>query len=107
MGDVQRQREILAASYGQYVPLRMQMESQILSQFRRLPTLPSSMLGLDTLGNRHQTLGISDVFGECGANRGSAVRPTAADKWSCVAQQIPPMLPRAPSRTYTAPWNQG
>ena len=60
--ETDRHREILAASYGQYVPLRMQMESQILSQFRRLPTLPSSMMGLDTLGNRHVELNVGDVF---------------------------------------------
>ena len=47
--DIDQQRRILAASYGSHVPLRMQMESQIFSQFRRLPTLESSMVGLDTL----------------------------------------------------------
>ena len=62
--EVKRQREILAATYGLHVPLRMQMESEILSQYRRLPTLQSSMLGLDTLSGRVTDINISDVFGE-------------------------------------------
>jgi hypothetical protein len=61
--EVKRQREILAATYGLHVPLRMQMESEILSQYRRLPTLQSSMVGLDTLAGRDTQINISDVFG--------------------------------------------
>lgn len=61
--EVKRQREILAATYGLHVPLRMQMESEILSQYRRLPTLQSSMVGLDTLAGRDTDINISDVFG--------------------------------------------
>jgi hypothetical protein len=61
---VKRQREVLAATYGQHVPLRMQMESEILSQYRRLPTLQSSMIGLDTLAGRDTQINLSDVFGE-------------------------------------------
>jgi hypothetical protein len=61
--DVKRQREVLAATYGAHVPLRMQIESEILSQYRRLPTLQSSMLGLDTLAGRDTQINISDVFG--------------------------------------------
>jgi hypothetical protein len=60
---VVRQREILAATYGKHVPLRMQIESEILSQFRRLPSLPSSMLGLETLAGRDTKLDVADVFG--------------------------------------------
>ena len=63
-GDVKRQREVLAATYGAHVPLRMQIESEILSQYRRLPTLQSSMVGLDTLAGRDTQINISDVFGE-------------------------------------------
>ncbi len=68
---MKRQREILAATYGLHVPLRMQMESEILSQYRRLPTLQSSMVGLDTLAGRDTQINISDVFGAI--SNGSAV----------------------------------
>ena len=61
--EVQRQRGVLAATYGQHVPLRMQIESEILSQFRRLPTLQSSMLGLETLAGRDTQINVADVFG--------------------------------------------
>ena len=61
--EVNRQRKILAASYGQHVPLRMQMESEILSQFRRLPSLQSSMVGLETLAGRDTKIDVTDVFG--------------------------------------------
>lgn len=61
--EVKRKREVLAATYGAHVPLRMQMESEILSQYRRLPTLQSSMVGLDTLAGRDTQINISDVFG--------------------------------------------
>ena len=68
--EVQRQRGVLAATYGQHVPLRMQIESEILSQFRRLPTLQSSMLGLETLAGRDTQINVADVFGaSCGDHR--------------------------------------
>jgi hypothetical protein len=61
--EVTRQRKILAASYGQHVPLRMQIESEILSKFRRLPSLQSSMLGLETLAGRDTQIDVADIFG--------------------------------------------
>eukprot|EP01043_Picozoa_sp_COSAG02_P019258 COSAG02_NODE_921_length_15917_cov_4.428057_6_plen_95_part_00 len=73
-GEVKRQREILAATYGLHVPLRMQMESEILSQYRRLPTLQSSMVGLDTLAGRDTQINISDVFGATPTRIGGAAR---------------------------------
>ena len=83
-GDVKRQREVLAATYGAHVPLRMQIESEILSQYRRLPTLQSSMVGLDTLAGRDTQINISDVFGELRCQPCQRRRAHCCRAWGCV-----------------------
>eukprot|EP00916_Digyalum_oweni_P013186 GHVL01021668.1.p1 GENE.GHVL01021668.1~~GHVL01021668.1.p1 ORF type:complete len:118 (+),score=17.87 GHVL01021668.1:54-407(+) len=55
LADSENQKMILArAVYGIGAPMRMQMERNILARCRRLPGLPSSLLGLEMV------LGLSD-----------------------------------------------
>jgi len=42
-------KQMLAKVYGNYLPLQLTMEENILGQFRRLPGLKSNLLGLETL----------------------------------------------------------
>jgi len=45
----QSRKQMLAKVYGNYLPLQLTMEENILGQFRRLPGLKSNLLGLETL----------------------------------------------------------
>ena len=44
-----KQLEMMRQVYGTSVPARLEIETQILSRFTRLPGLPSSMLGLESM----------------------------------------------------------
>ncbi|CAK0798655.1 unnamed protein product [Prorocentrum cordatum] len=45
------QQEMMAKSvvFGQHAPIRAKMERELMAQFQRLPGLPSSMMGLETV----------------------------------------------------------
>merc|ERR1719378_331675 len=51
-----------ALIYGQHAPLKAKMEREILSQFQRLPGLPSSMIGLETLLGKDDKIEFEDVL---------------------------------------------
>mmetsp|Transcript_21826 Transcript_21826/g.48233 ORF Transcript_21826/g.48233 Transcript_21826/m.48233 type:complete len:141 (+) Transcript_21826:85-507(+) len=58
------QQEMMAKSivFGQHAPLRAKMERNLLSQFQRLPGLPSSLVGLETVLDMDDTIEFEDVF---------------------------------------------
>ena len=57
------ERQKLAIAYGAAFPMRMRMQEEILSQFHRLPGLPSSYLGLSTLTKQNETFDFDDYLG--------------------------------------------
>merc|ERR1719229_2034062 len=58
------QQEMMAKSlvFGQHAPVRAKMERELLSQFQRLPGLPSSLMGLETVLGLDTTISFEDVF---------------------------------------------
>merc|ERR1719394_2005542 len=52
------QQEMMAKSivFGQHAPIRAKMERELLSQFQRLPGLPSSLVGLETMLDMDDTI---------------------------------------------------
>mmetsp|Transcript_55478 Transcript_55478/g.147432 ORF Transcript_55478/g.147432 Transcript_55478/m.147432 type:complete len:151 (-) Transcript_55478:62-514(-) len=58
------QQEMMAKSmvFGQHAPIRAKMERELMSQFQRLPGLPSSMMGLETVLGLDTTIEWEDVF---------------------------------------------
>merc|ERR550537_487008 len=48
--------------HGAHAPLRMKMERELLSQFQRLPGLPSSMVGLETVLDMDDTIEFEDIM---------------------------------------------
>jgi proteasome maturation protein len=67
IGGVQQQmtrKAMLAKVYGAHMAMQMEMEEQILSQFRRFPGLQSSMVGLETVLDQDETIGFADFLGQ-------------------------------------------
>ncbi|KAI5082938.1 hypothetical protein GOP47_0002681 [Adiantum capillus-veneris] len=61
----QTQRSLLERAYGSAVPLRMDIDRQILSRFQRPPgLLPSSMLGLHSLTGELDEFGFEDFLND-------------------------------------------
>lgn len=58
------QQELMGAAlvYGQHAPLRAKMERELLSQFQRLPGLPSSLVGLETVLDMDDTIEFEDIM---------------------------------------------
>eukprot|EP00401_Gymnodinium_catenatum_P082578 CAMPEP_0117550350 /NCGR_PEP_ID=MMETSP0784-20121206/48635_1 /TAXON_ID=39447 /ORGANISM="" /LENGTH=138 /DNA_ID=CAMNT_0005347365 /DNA_START=16 /DNA_END=432 /DNA_ORIENTATION=- len=58
------QQEMMALSlvHGQHAPIRLKVEREMLSQFQRLPGLPSSFVGLQTVLDLDETIEFEDVF---------------------------------------------
>mmetsp|Transcript_95717 Transcript_95717/g.259839 ORF Transcript_95717/g.259839 Transcript_95717/m.259839 type:complete len:151 (+) Transcript_95717:100-552(+) len=58
------QQEMMAKSvvFGQHAPIRAKMERELMAQFQRLPGLPSSMMGLETVLGLDTTIEWEDVF---------------------------------------------
>eukprot|EP00871_Galdieria_phlegrea_P001226 jgi/Galph1/2103/GphlegSOOS_G792.1 len=54
--------QLLALVSGSHVPLRMEIEQRILSQFHRLPGFETSQPGLDTILGNDETITFEDVF---------------------------------------------
>src|SRR5688572_23446763 len=48
--------------FGTHMFMRMQMEKTILSQFRRLPGLPSEFVGLETILGEDETIDFDDYL---------------------------------------------
>lgn len=49
--------------YGKHLPMQIRMELDILSQVKRLPGLPSSNIGLETILGRDETIDFEDYLG--------------------------------------------
>eukprot|EP00823_Brevimastigomonas_motovehiculus_P001562 TRINITY_DN12118_c0_g1_i1.p1 TRINITY_DN12118_c0_g1~~TRINITY_DN12118_c0_g1_i1.p1 ORF type:complete len:136 (+),score=30.24 TRINITY_DN12118_c0_g1_i1:51-458(+) len=56
-------KAMLAHIYGIHVPLKLQMQETILSQFQRLSGLKSSFAGLETLLQKDTTIDYCDYLG--------------------------------------------
>mmetsp|Transcript_85918 Transcript_85918/g.170540 ORF Transcript_85918/g.170540 Transcript_85918/m.170540 type:complete len:152 (+) Transcript_85918:56-511(+) len=63
-GRREEQQEMTAKAlvFGQHAPLRTKMERELLSQFQRLPGLPSSLVGLETFMDTDETIEFEDIF---------------------------------------------
>eukprot|EP00437_Effrenium_voratum_P019829 CAMPEP_0181460446 /NCGR_PEP_ID=MMETSP1110-20121109/33344_1 /TAXON_ID=174948 /ORGANISM="Symbiodinium sp., Strain CCMP421" /LENGTH=156 /DNA_ID=CAMNT_0023584995 /DNA_START=8 /DNA_END=476 /DNA_ORIENTATION=- len=51
-----------ALVFGQHAPLKAKMERELLSQFQRLPGLPSSLVGLETVMDMDDTIEFEDIM---------------------------------------------
>eukprot|EP00249_Psilotum_nudum_P001469 c13937_g1_i1 orf=156-593(+) len=61
----QTRRSVLEKVYGSALPLKMDIEEQILSRFQRPPgLLPSSMLGLESLTGALDEFGFGDFLND-------------------------------------------
>merc|ERR550537_256056 len=60
----EEQQEMMAKAivYGQHAPIRAKMERELLSQFQRLPGLPSSLVGLETVLDIDDTIEFEDIM---------------------------------------------
>lgn len=60
----EQQQEMMnkALVYGQHAPIRAKMERELLSQFQRLPGLPSSLVGLETVLDMDDTIEFEDIM---------------------------------------------
>eukprot|EP00897_Mesotaenium_endlicherianum_P008377 jgi/Mesen1/7568/ME000392S06826 len=56
-------RSLLEKAYGSAFPMKMDIERQMLSRVRRLPGLPSSMIGLDSYTGALDDFGFEDYLG--------------------------------------------
>ncbi|PPR85873.1 hypothetical protein GOBAR_AA34819 [Gossypium barbadense] len=56
-------RKVLANTYGTAMPLKMDLDRQILSRFQR-PLLPSSMLGLEAVTGTLDDFGFEDYLND-------------------------------------------
>ncbi|EOD27727.1 hypothetical protein EMIHUDRAFT_463181 [Emiliania huxleyi CCMP1516] len=62
-GQLETQHFIMGSIYGTAMPMQRRMEMGILSQVGRLPGLPSSHLGLNTVLGRDETIDWEDYLG--------------------------------------------
>eukprot|EP00490_Sorites_sp_Unknown_P027843 CAMPEP_0114666320 /NCGR_PEP_ID=MMETSP0191-20121206/32342_1 /TAXON_ID=126664 /ORGANISM="Sorites sp." /LENGTH=146 /DNA_ID=CAMNT_0001913649 /DNA_START=74 /DNA_END=514 /DNA_ORIENTATION=- len=60
--DQQQEMMNKALVYGQHAPIRAKMERELLSQFQRLPGLPSSLVGLETVLDMDDTIEFEDIM---------------------------------------------
>ncbi|XP_058088043.1 cyclin-B1-2-like [Magnolia sinica] len=63
--EEETKRMILSNTYGSALPLKMDLDRQILSRFQRPPgALPSSMLGLEALDGSLDCIGVEDYLND-------------------------------------------
>eukprot|EP00850_Spirogloea_muscicola_P006150 SM000029S10445 [mRNA] locus=s29:147298:148534:- [translate_table: standard] len=60
--ETETQRMLLEQSYGLALPSRMAIDAQILARVRRLPGLPSSLLGLRSMTGELDDFGFEDYL---------------------------------------------
>jgi len=60
--EVQFKRVALDNIFGTHMPMRLQMEQAILSEFQRLPTLHSDYVGLETMLGIDEDIGFEDFL---------------------------------------------
>jgi len=82
---------MMAQTYGSHLPMRIRMELDILSQARRLPGIPSSNLGAETILGRDETIDFEDYLGTPGMSE------TAIDTRAVIEKQYG-LLPRSSLR---------
>ena len=61
--ELERKHHVMGNVYGSHLPMAIKMEMNILSQVQRLPGLPSSHIGLNTVLGRDETIGFEDYLG--------------------------------------------
>ena len=49
--------------YGKHLPMQIRMELDILSQGQRMPGLPNSNIGMETILGRDETIDFEDYLG--------------------------------------------
>eukprot|EP00743_Colponemidia_sp_Colp-15_P001981 GILK01002154.1.p1 GENE.GILK01002154.1~~GILK01002154.1.p1 ORF type:complete len:126 (+),score=14.27 GILK01002154.1:228-605(+) len=62
--EEQTKMKMYGSLYGTHLPLRLNMERSILAQFGRLPGLPSSHVGLDTMLGRDEEIVFEDYLND-------------------------------------------
>jgi len=60
--QIELKRNTLSNVFGTHLPLRLQMEQQILTQFQRLPGLHSEFVGLETLLGTDEDIQFEDYL---------------------------------------------
>lgn len=62
LNEAAARRRLQAAVYGAALPMRRMMDRQTLSQFHRLPGLPSSQLGIELLDRKDEKIDFADFL---------------------------------------------
>jgi len=60
----ERKKQTTELVFGAHMPLRLQMEAAILSQFQRLPGIKSEFVGLEILLGTDEDITVEDVFND-------------------------------------------
>merc|ERR1719231_954620 len=94
--ELDTKHRVMANVYGAHMPMQIRMELDILSQVQRLPGLPSSRLGLETILGRDEMIDYEDFLG---APNDSEVEPpdmrAALEKKYGILPRSPVMGPAA------------
>jgi len=60
--EISRENFALKNTFGSQMVMRLEMEKEILGQFRRLPVLPSSFVGLETMLGTDEDIDFEDYL---------------------------------------------
>jgi len=60
--SIDQENVMLGMTFGSYAPFQRHMERTLLSQFQRLPGLPSSLSGLKTVMDMDETIDFEDFL---------------------------------------------
>mmetsp|Transcript_8467 Transcript_8467/g.26218 ORF Transcript_8467/g.26218 Transcript_8467/m.26218 type:complete len:121 (+) Transcript_8467:334-696(+) len=61
--QLENKHYVMGNVYGTHLPMRLKMETNILSQVSRLPGIRSSHVGLNTILGRDETIDFEDYLG--------------------------------------------
>lgn len=61
---IETEHFMMGQNYGKHLPMQIRMECDILSQVQRLPGLPNSNLGMETILGRDETIDFEDYLGD-------------------------------------------
>jgi len=62
--QLETKHHMMGQVFGKHLPMQIRMELDILSQMQRLPGLPSSNIGMDTILGRDETIEFEDYLGD-------------------------------------------
>mmetsp|Transcript_31660 Transcript_31660/g.72463 ORF Transcript_31660/g.72463 Transcript_31660/m.72463 type:complete len:149 (+) Transcript_31660:45-491(+) len=62
--QIETEHYALGHMYGKHLPMQIRMEVDILSQVQRLPGLPNSNLGIETILGRDDKIDFEDYLGD-------------------------------------------